>query len=464
MRCSESGDFLRFLDKMIKIKEDLAGLGGQIEEEEFLSIITQAVPKSYQQIILTQQTTHNILKAAGTVTGDLKLETVMKALTAEAQTRNEIHRGSFRKHHAHLVADEDLEEEDDQEGSIADQEDDSANMARHKGKKPFRSKQKKPGKFRKGKKHNAHSAEGLRCFNCNGTGHFARECPEKQDKPYGNKGKWKPKGSRANAVLDTVPTASVAEISADDDWAFIGDYEIPTSVEDALFANYGTRSEIFDSGASRHMSPYRDQFIQGTYKPLTGHTIRAANRSTFNAKGTGDVLIEVPCGNRTNKVILKDTLYAPDIHATLVSLAKFDMGGCTSMIKAGKLVIRDKLGREICHVPRRENNLYQLFHGGTGDDGDDAELVEANSGTDQVSMEELHRKLGHVSAGYIRKLIAKKTLGDVEVTGLDIPLECKACLQGKATQVPIAKEPHFELLTLGTSTETCDGQRPLYST
>ena len=110
------------------------------------------------------------------------------------------------------------------------------------------------------------------------------------------------------------------------------------------------------------------------------------------------------------------------------------------MIKAGKLVIRDKLGREICHVPRCENNLYQLFHGGTGDDGDDAELVEANSGTDQVSMEELHRKLGHISAGYIWKLIAKKTLGDVEVTRLDIPLECKACLQGKATQVPIAKE------------------------
>ena len=130
-------------------------------------------------------------------------------------------------------------------------------------------------------------------------------------------------------MLDTVPTASVAEISADDDWAFIGDYEIPTSVEDALFANYSTRSEIFDSGASRHMSPYRDQVIQGTYKPLTGHTIRAANRSTFNAKGTGDILIEVPCGNRTNKVILKDTLYTPDIHATLVSLAKFDMGGCT---------------------------------------------------------------------------------------------------------------------------------------
>ena len=138
------------------------------------------------------------------------------------------------------------------------------------------------------------------------------------------------------------------------------------------------------------MSPYRDQFIQGTYKPLTGHTIRAANRSTFNAKGTGDVLIEVPCGNRTNKVILKDTLYAPDIHAILVLLAKFDMGECTSMIKAGKLVIKDKLGKEICHVLRRKNNLYQLFHGDTGDDGDDTELVEANSGTDQVSMEELH--------------------------------------------------------------------------
>lgn len=185
------------------------------------------------------------------------------------------------------------------------------------------------------------------------------------------------------------------------------------------------------------MSPHRDQFI--TYKPLTGHKIRAANKQLFNAKGTGDVLIEVPCGDKTNKVILKDTLHAPGIHSTLVSLARFDTRQCVTMIKEGNMIIKDRTGKEICHVPRRENNLYQLFHEDIVGDKDDAELAEANSGT-EVSMEELHRKLGHSSQGYIKKLLAKQKLGDIKVTGLDIPLECKACLQGKATTVPIAKE------------------------
>lgn len=185
------------------------------------------------------------------------------------------------------------------------------------------------------------------------------------------------------------------------------------------------------------MSPHRDQFI--TYKPLTGHKIRAANKQLFNAKGTGDVLIEVPCGDKTNKVILKDTLHAPGIHSTLVSLARFDTGQCVTMIKEGNMIIKDRTGKEICHIPRRENNLYQLFHEDIVGDKDDAELAEANSGT-EVSMEELHRKLGHSSQGYIKKLLAKQKLGDIKVTGLDIPLECKACLQGKATTVPIAKE------------------------
>ena len=147
------------------------------------------------------------------------------------------------------------------------------------------------------------------------------------------------------------------------------------------------------------MSPYRDRFI--TYKPLNGHMIHIANKSMFNTKETNDVLIEVPCDRKINRVILKDTLYAPDIHATLVSIGRFDAKKCVTIIRKGSLTIEDKTGKKICQILCQENNLYQLLHENIEDNEDDTELVEANSGTDSVSIEELHCKLGYSSQGYI---------------------------------------------------------------
>ncbi|KAI0323245.1 hypothetical protein GY45DRAFT_1264958, partial [Cubamyces sp. BRFM 1775] len=64
-------------------------------------------------------------------------------------------------------------------------------------------------------------------------------------------------------------------------------------VPDAASAVSATQAtDLYDSGATHHMSPYRDDFdsfAATAHKPLN-----AANQQQFLAKGTGTMTITVP--------------------------------------------------------------------------------------------------------------------------------------------------------------------------
>ncbi|KDQ19177.1 hypothetical protein BOTBODRAFT_91642, partial [Botryobasidium botryosum FD-172 SS1] len=50
--------------------------------------------------------------------------------------------------------------------------------------------------------------------------------------------------------------------------------------------------EIYDSGASVHLSPYRGDF--SSYTSIPPRTIHAAGNTTFTAIGRGDMTITMP--------------------------------------------------------------------------------------------------------------------------------------------------------------------------
>ncbi|KAI0707872.1 hypothetical protein C8Q76DRAFT_628275, partial [Earliella scabrosa] len=52
---------------------------------------------------------------------------------------------------------------------------------------------------------------------------------------------------------------------------------------------------LFDSGATRHMSPYRHRFINYTAIPVK--SIHAADQHIFKAVGKGDMYIDLPNGD-----------------------------------------------------------------------------------------------------------------------------------------------------------------------
>ncbi|KAG1829036.1 hypothetical protein DFJ58DRAFT_661060, partial [Suillus subalutaceus] len=82
--------------------------------------------------------------------------------------------------------------------------------------------------------------------------------------------------------------------------------EEQTSFTYATLANSNSqresRTELLDSGASRHMSSYRDlfqDFVNITPKPIT-----TADKHTFEATGKGDIMITLPNGESNTRILL----------------------------------------------------------------------------------------------------------------------------------------------------------------
>jgi hypothetical protein len=77
--------------------------------------------------------------------------------------------------------------------------------------------------------------------------------------------------------------------------------------------------ELYDSGASQHMMPLCNHFV--TYQKIMLHLIMAADKRVFYAIGIGDVIIDVPNGESSTQITLKDVLHALDMGATIVSIS-----------------------------------------------------------------------------------------------------------------------------------------------
>ncbi|OAX30756.1 hypothetical protein K503DRAFT_652234, partial [Rhizopogon vinicolor AM-OR11-026] len=52
--------------------------------------------------------------------------------------------------------------------------------------------------------------------------------------------------------------------------------------------------ELYDSGSTRHISPYRERFA--TLSEIPPRTFAAANKQLFDATAVGDMVIEIPNG------------------------------------------------------------------------------------------------------------------------------------------------------------------------
>ena len=112
----------------------------------------------------------------------------------------------------------------------------------------------------------------VECFNCHKKGHYKSECWAKGGGDKGNGPKWG-KGTKEDAA----PAEEKTEPEA---WAAIEDAQEPTDEprpNDAAAAagsipawteqaSPHTMTELYDSGASRHMSPFRDCFV--SYKEI----------------------------------------------------------------------------------------------------------------------------------------------------------------------------------------------------
>ncbi|KAJ7645778.1 hypothetical protein B0H17DRAFT_939361, partial [Mycena rosella] len=97
---------------------------------------------------------------------------------------------------------------------------------------------------------------------------------------------------------------SFVDVDLDSDsvgsWDYVRD-ALETATQDQAAAvtkgqseKHSPRSELYDSGTTRHITPFRDEL--NNFVEIPPRSFSAANKSGFSAVGQGDMVIDVPNG------------------------------------------------------------------------------------------------------------------------------------------------------------------------
>ena len=86
-------------------------------------------------------------------------------------------------------------------------------------------------------------------------------------------------------------------------------------------------------------------------------TIRGGHKGTFNALGIGDLKLMTRVEGKTIDIHLKDTLYAPKIAFTVISIGRCDDTGYHTEFAHQKCVIKSATGKILLQAQK----LYGLY-------------------------------------------------------------------------------------------------------
>jgi hypothetical protein len=188
-------------------------------------------------------------------------------------------------------------------------------------------------------------------------------------------------------------------------------------------------TELYDSGASQHMSPFCHWFKN--YQTIPPRPITAANKRTFYAIGTGDLQVNIPNGNTITPILLHDTLHAPEMVLTIISIRRITSAGHSITFETKSCQIKNPAGKLIGNIPASLNGLYKVKH---------SYLMANATPVEQVDIHTLHRRLGHISANAIRTLIRNHAIEGIQLINNGSPIICNSCEYAKMTRKIILKE------------------------
>ena len=186
--------------------------------------------------------------------------------------------------------------------------------------------------------------------------------------------------------------------------------------------------EVYDSGCTTHITPYRDT-VQNFIK-ITPRSFQAANKQNSRAVGMGEMMINVPNNIDISKFRLTEVLYSPEVSYTLISVRQLDDAGFDVTFADGKCTIHEQNSELVGTVPKSGHGLYRVSH----------ESDTANLAADILTLDQFHHRMGHISPEMARRLVAKVFVMGVKLEdSLTGPFFCKSCVYAKATHKPIPK-------------------------
>ncbi|KAL7284965.1 hypothetical protein ACG7TL_000054 [Trametes sanguinea] len=375
-RCAEGGDVREHVNTLLLLREELAAMGTPYPDTEFSATIFQSLPESYGTLLTALST------AARVARNPLAPEDIIFAVCEEYDRRK---MSDARSGDAALLT--------------------------------------------------ARSGGQVECFNCKRKGHVKADCWRKGGGKEGQGPKHqmprnRKKGKNGQASSNTNANAAV-DTPATEEHAFaiaLGSVAVP-SVNSSR-----EHVEVYDSGASRHIFPYRESFVEyNELKPP--RPITAADGHSFSAIGEGSVRVSIPNGDGKTTVLLEKVLHAPEIAFALVSIRRADEAGYSAVFEKGECrIYRRRTGAIVGRVPL-SNGLYQVRRpvvaatAGVGK-GPDVELTNL----------ELHRRLGHVSQHVSLRMVEQGRVAGIKLTDSSTSELCEACIKAKITRTPVPDE------------------------
>jgi transposase InsO family protein len=427
MRCPRGGNVREFLGTMRVKREELAAVGVTMNEKEYRSAIIKALPEEMSKFASGLLTAARVLSSTKSIDPEVLIDHVSEEADRLAARRKRDGNSSGK-------------------GKQNSTQDEAMAATQGDGGK----------KKRKGK-----------CHNCGKQGHWARECrsakkeqsnsnQQSQSSGQSSQQQTQPPAYQSTSKSENKPVGSANVVADSDDepdgcWSavFIGDVfcvespipdreeagasVAPPSGELAAAAitqveeDRTVRVELYDSGATRHISPFRADFT--TYRALDPPLfLKAANGQQFPAVGTGDMVVSTPNGDGHSELTLENVLHAPSVGYTLVSLGALDGLGYRIAISGGHLEIQSHTGERLGRIARTARGLYRVSHEG-----------EAGYAVEVVSIMELHRRMGHIAPKSIRKLVESGLVTGLALDPNSREEHCEACLYARAIRKPVPK-------------------------
>ena len=118
--------------------------------------------------------------------------------------------------------------------------------------------------------------------------------------------------------------------------------------------------------------------------------------------------VQVPNGDKSKKIHVKDVLYAPNLGVTLLSVAHITQAGYILHFKQQGCQILDPKNYQIGTIPII-NGLYGIR----------VKIpLQANTATEDpltITLDELHRLMGHISTDAATKLVKDHLVDGIEL-------------------------------------------------